>query len=212
MIMTELEPVPAATVAVVRENPQQQLLEVLLLQRNVDLAFMGGHWVFPGGRVEQHDYDGELNLHQAACQAAVRETQEETGLILDPGSLVHIAHWTTPPNLVRRFSTWFFVCPLYSHASPHVDVRSEIGGLVGETNAQTPVTIDNSEILDFRWLAPPRALAAAEQGDLVIAQPTRATLATFAGHATLDDLMSSVTGGNIHVYPDNSPYYQPADK
>lgn len=233
--MIDLEPVPAATVAVVRDNPQQQALEVLLLQRNTDLAFMGGHWVFPGGRVEQHDYpDSKPAAHQAAaCQAAVRETQEETGLVLDPGALVHIAHWTTPPNLARRFSTWFFVCPLRSlaeidseshsyshlHSHPHPDANvatapaygsGDVARRASKTSAQTPVIIDNAEILDFLWLTPARALDAAQQGDLVLAQPTRATLANFIGHHSLDSLMVSVTGSNIHVYPDNSPYYQPA--
>ena len=81
-----------------------------------------------------------------------------------------------------------------------------------KTSAQTPVTIDNGEILDFCWLTPARALDAAEQGDLVLAQPTRATLTNFIGHRSLDSLMRSVTGGNIHVYPANSRYYRPVDE
>ena len=48
--MTDIEPVPAATVVLIRENARQQELEVLLVQRNSRLVFHGGHWVFPGGR------------------------------------------------------------------------------------------------------------------------------------------------------------------
>ena len=45
--MTDIEPVPAATVVLIRENARQQELEVLLVQRNSRLVFHGGHWVSP---------------------------------------------------------------------------------------------------------------------------------------------------------------------
>ena len=56
IFMPNIEPVPAATVVLVRESPQQEDLEVLLLLRNSKLAFHGGHWVFPGGRVDKADF------------------------------------------------------------------------------------------------------------------------------------------------------------
>ena len=56
--MTDIEPVPAATVVLIRENSRQQELEVLLVQRNSRLVFHGGHWVFPGGRLDDEDFGG----------------------------------------------------------------------------------------------------------------------------------------------------------
>jgi endoribonuclease LACTB2 len=62
-------------------------LEVLLAQRNRDLAFMGGHHVFPGGALEEEDsadrVDGraEPGLKRLIA-AAVRECFEEAGLLL----------------------------------------------------------------------------------------------------------------------------------
>ena len=50
--MTDIKPVPAATVVVIRETQNKTDLEVLLLRRNSKLIFHGGHWVFPGGRVD----------------------------------------------------------------------------------------------------------------------------------------------------------------
>lgn len=54
--MTELKPVPAATVVLVREAESTTGIEVLLLLRNSSLAFHGGHWVFPGGRIDAEDF------------------------------------------------------------------------------------------------------------------------------------------------------------
>ena len=80
--MSELEPVPAATVVLVRQSPQEADLEVLLLQRNSRLVFHGGHWVFPGGRIDDQDFDssGAELEYPAALRAAVRETKEEAGI------------------------------------------------------------------------------------------------------------------------------------
>ena len=103
--MTDIKPVPAATVVVIRETANKTDLEVLLLRRNSKLIFHGGHWVFPGGRVDAADFDSDDQSleYQAALRAAVRETKEEAGIDLDIELLVHTAHWTTPPKLPRRF-------------------------------------------------------------------------------------------------------------
>lgn len=95
-------PAAAATVVVVREGPSGP--EVLLVQRHRATAFMGGAFVFPGGRVEPSDGDealvarvdgldvaraeaglGEPGLGPLACAlfvAAIRETLEEAGVLL----------------------------------------------------------------------------------------------------------------------------------
>ena len=51
--MSEITPVPAATVVLVRETEEDSGLQVLLLQHNSRLVFHGGHWVFPGGRIDK---------------------------------------------------------------------------------------------------------------------------------------------------------------
>src|SRR5262249_22587229 len=45
---------PAATVVLVRDG--ERGLEVLLGRRSSKLAFHGGAWVFPGGRIDPVDY------------------------------------------------------------------------------------------------------------------------------------------------------------
>ena len=191
------KPVPAATVVLVRECARsragQQGIEVLLLRRNAKLVFHGGHWVFPGGRIDEADFLDDARLeYPAAVQAAVRETREEAGIELLPEQLIHTAHWTTPPNLPRRFSTWFFLYPLYEAARQSTRVR-----------------VDNDEILDFRWLSPEQALSEAKQQTIVLPRPTQTTLRDMLGFRQLDDLVAAATARDIRVFPEDSEHYRP---
>lgn len=190
--MADLQPVPAATVVLVRQGVQSPGLEVLLLRRNTKLAFHGGHWVFPGGRIDAQDFaacDPALE-YPAALKAAVRETREEAGIELDETQLIHLAHWTTPPKLVRRFCTWFFIYPLTQNVS---------------------VQVDNDEILEHRWVSPQQALKEATAKQLVLPRPTMVTLQDIAIHQSLAQMVSAVTRSNIRVFPENSDYYRPVE-
>lgn len=60
----------AATVLLLRENDAG--LQVLLTKRAASLSFMGGLWVFPGGRMEASDLAPELAAR--SNQAAIADT------------------------------------------------------------------------------------------------------------------------------------------
>lgn len=156
---------PAATVVICRDTPQG--IEVLLLKRAATLKFGGGAWVFPGGRVDENDYAGNPNdIDMAVRRAAVRESQEEAGITPDPASLVPCAHWTTPVNEGKRFATWFFLASV-SH--------------------DTPVTVDDGEIVDYCWMSPAAAVTAQQSGALNMMPPTYVTLLELAQCDTLAD-------------------------
>ncbi len=185
-----MQPVPAATVVLVRNNTKSVGIEVLLLKRNSKLVFHGGHWVFPGGRLDDADFaaaDQGLE-YPAARLAAVRETREEAGVDIRADQLIHTAHWTTPPRMPRRFCTWFFVCPLRNPVQ---------------------VTVDNDEILDFRWLSPTEALAEAIAEQLVLPGPTRTTLQDLSPYEDLEAMVAALSLGNIRVFPEDSTWYRP---
>ena len=190
--MTDIKPVPAATAVIVRESTDKADLEVLLLKRNANLVFHGGHWVFPGGRIDASDFtlDGQGLEYRAAMRAAVRETKEEAGLDIDIDQLIHIAHWTTPPKRPRRFCTWFFLCPLKLPSS---------------------VVVDNDEILEHRWVTPREALADAAAGNWVLPRPTKATLEDMEMHRNLEELLKDVSQRGIRVFPEGSSYYRPQE-
>src|SRR5437867_10141914 len=102
---------PAATVVLLRDG--EGACEVLLVRRNAQLAFHGGAWVFPGGRIDAEDYEagGTGDLIAAARRAAVREAREEAGLVISLGDLVLVSRWVTPEGSPKRFDTWFFAAP-----------------------------------------------------------------------------------------------------
>jgi 8-oxo-dGTP pyrophosphatase MutT (NUDIX family) len=165
-----MRPRDAATLVIIRDGT-----EVLLGVRNARHVFMPHRYVFPGGRVDAGDArvpaPRSLAPHveerllqsvappraRALAMAAVRETFEETGLVL--GTPVQrplksaSAHWQpfyaqgvvpaldkldyfaraiTPPGMVRRFDARFFI----------VDARHMSGRLRG-----------NGELGDLRWVA-----------------------------------------------------------
>src|SRR5262249_5356532 len=105
---SEVLPIPSATVILLRDGSAG--LETLLLRRNSRIAFHGGAWVFPGGRIDPEDYPDGIREDDlaAARQAAVREAWEEAGLSINRDALVWISHWTTPLGRPERYSTWFF--------------------------------------------------------------------------------------------------------
>ena len=169
------EAIPAATVILLRDTDAG--VETLMLRRNSKLAF-GGMWVFPGGRVDPGDHSGgePIDPHDfdAARRAAVREAQEESGLIVALDSLVALSHWTPPPQTPKRFATWFFVAPA----------------------PEGPVTIDDGEIHEHQWIAPADAIARRDGGEIELAPPTWVTLHTLARAATVADALAQAAAAD----------------
>ncbi len=160
------EPVNAATVILLRDTDGDGDLETLMLRRNSKIAF-GGMWVFPGGRVDEADYEGlvEDDEFGAARRAAVREAHEESGLEIAEADLAALSHWTPPPITPRRFLTWFFVAEA----------------------PETDVVIDMGEIEDHEWLSVSEALARRDAGEIELAPPTFVTLQWLAAHRSVSD-------------------------
>jgi len=167
------EATPAATVVPLRDGSGG--LEVLLLRRGERGAF-GGMWVFPGGQVDEADRveagaadSGESDEIRAARRAAVREAQEEAGLVIAQTELVTLSFWMPPPQVPRRFATWFFLAPVPS----------------GE------VVVDLGEISEFRWARPADALAERDAGTIELAPPTYMTLRGLTDHGDVDAALAA---------------------
>lgn len=179
----------AATVIILRTARER--LEVLLMRRSSKLAFHGGAWVFPGGKVDAADAQAASDPDDGlstARHAAVRETQEEAGLTVDAARLVVVSHWTTPLGRPRRFSTWFFA----------VDVESA-----------AEVVVDGGEIREHRWMRPADALAARARGELELPAPTFVTLSLLQDFASAEDALAYYRAHEpptylpkLHLHPD----------
>lgn len=175
---------PAATVILLRDAPAG--LEVLLLRRSSKLAFHGGAWVFPGGRVDPGDHadgggaaPGDDAERAAARRAAAREAREEAGLAVDPAALLPFSHWTTPVGPPRRFATWFFAAA---------------------AGAGDAVVVDGGEIHDHAWLSPAAALDERAAGRIELPPPTFVTLTTLREDRTAAEVLDRVRATPPPVY------------
>jgi len=161
------EPRQAASIVVLRDTDDGP--EVLLVQRNPEQRFMGGAWVFPGGAVHSEDAD-----HAAA---AVRELEEEAGVRLPTGHpVVHWSRWITPPEVVIRFDTWFFI----AEAPPGAEA-----------------TVDGSECVDVRWLRPAVALQEHQRGELMLVFPTIKHLEALAGMGSIEQIFDKARAREV---------------
>ncbi len=197
---TGVEAAPAATVVLLRDGDAG--IEVLLARRSSRLAFHGGAWVFPGGRIDPGDYgDAPDDIEGAARRAAVREAKEEAGVDVVAATLVHLSNWTTPEIAPKRFATWFFVGPV-------------AGG--------TEVA-DGHETEALQWFRPDEALAARAAGEIELAPPQYVTLLELREFGSVTDAMDAVAaaeavdylprfhmvdgGGAICVYDEDVAYH-----
>jgi 8-oxo-dGTP pyrophosphatase MutT (NUDIX family) len=163
----------AATVVLLRDTAAGP--ECLMLHKNRGQAF-GGAWVFPGGRVEPGDGSGDAGTRAAA----VREVREETGLQIDAGRLVPLAHWSPPRNAPRRYLTWFFVTALPPGARD--------------------VVVDGGEIGDHVWTTPAAALDRHARGEIELLPPTWMTLRRLAPHADVAAALADAAAGPVERF------------
>lgn len=161
---------PAATVVLMRDAGDG--LQVWLQQRATTLAFAAGMYAFPGGAVDREDAesmvpgidtdrhariwgDSDAQLARSHLVAALRETHEEAGVVLDPTTLVPWSRWVTPEGGNRRFDARFYIAPCPSGQSPR------------------PLT---GEVASGQWLLVRTALEAHASGTLPMWPPTSSTL------------------------------------
>ena len=162
---------PAASVILLRDG--QAGLETYLLHRHARMAFAPSMVVFPGGRVDPADASGGRD---AILRCALRETAEETGVVLAEEDLRPWAHWITPEIEPRRYDTRFFIAAL-----PADQVASDISG---ET--------DRAE-----WTTPNDALAAERSGEMRMLPPTMSILIELADLSTMAEVINHATGRRI---------------
>jgi 8-oxo-dGTP pyrophosphatase MutT (NUDIX family) len=174
--------IPAATVVLLRDGADG--VETLMLRRDSKLAFAGGAWVFPGGRIDPEDYPGgEVSddaddVLAAARSAAAREAMEEAGLVVDPDSLTWFAHWTPGALATRRFATWFFI-----GAAP-----------------EGRVVVDDGEIREHQWIRPADAITRRESGEIELIPPTWVTLHKLAGAPSTAEVCADARARDPEIF------------
>lgn len=196
---------PAATVMLVRDSDVGP--EVFMLRRTTSAVFASGMYVYPGGKVDTADGEGE----DAYLVAAVRECYEEAGVLLveEPdGSLIADGH----PALVHREAVHDGTVSIHALCDEHglkmaTDRMAYVAHWItpkGEAPRrfdtrfflavappyQTSVH-DDTETIASEWVRPADALQRSRDGQMGLMPPTTATLEFLAGFDTADEALAA---------------------
>jgi 8-oxo-dGTP pyrophosphatase MutT (NUDIX family) len=225
--VTPAEPRHAATVVLLRDSAAG--IEAYLLRRQQTMAFAAGMHVFPGGSVDPRDaalspqawvgpapsrwaplLSADEELATALVCAAVRETFEESGVLLAGAVAGDVVADTTGDDweadrqalvdrslslaslldrrglvlradLLRPWAHW--ITPVVEPR--RYDTRFFVAALpAGQRTRDVGGEADR-----VTWARPEDVLAAAERGDVGMLPPTAFTLAEIASYETVDDVL-----------------------
>ena len=196
---------PAATVMLLRDTDDG--LEVFILRRTKNAVFAGGMYVFPGGKVDPADGEGD----EAYRVAAVRECYEEAGVLLAvdaDGRMVDDGH----PALAHRAGVYDGSVDVQALAAEH-GLRLATDALPWMSHWITPKgeTVrrfdtrffmvahpagqtshhDDNETVASMWVRPADALAQWEAGELQLMPPTVTNLRFLGEHETVHAAMAA---------------------
>lgn len=196
--------IPAATLVIFRNAPDGGAPQILMVQRSHEMRFAGGAAVFPGGRIDPADFalaedlGGAAGDHAdewAARIAAVRETLEETGLVvglrqrptldqarqardllLHHGALAPVLSamdWELDLAAVVPFARWR---PKHRHLRIF-DTRFYLANL---GTGAVDLLVDQTENSRLFWISAADALRQADSGEIMVIFPTRRNLERLA--------------------------------
>jgi 8-oxo-dGTP pyrophosphatase MutT (NUDIX family) len=231
------EPRHAATVVLLRDGEAGP--EVYLLRRQTSMAFAGGMCVFPGGGVDPRDHDASVawagpspaewarrlgcdeSLARALVCAAVRETFEESGVLLAGPSDDSVVFDTTGEDweadrvaletrelsmtdfLVRRglvlrtdllgaWSGWL---------TPVFEPRRYETWFFVAVLPQGQVTRDvSTESSSVHWTSAIAAVESVEAGEILMLPPTYLTCLDVAQHASPADVLAEAAGRSVEMF------------
>ena len=198
---------PAATVMLLRDADTAEGIEVFMLRRTKAAAFAGGMYVFPGGKVDEADGEGDVGY----VIAAIRECYEESGVLLAvdvDGRMVTDGH----PALNYRQAVYDGTIDLRQLCAQH-ELIPAVDDLVWISHWITPagesprrfdtrffVAVappdqashhDDNETIASAWVGPRDALGRHERRELTMMPPTIKNLEFVAAHRNAASAMEA---------------------
>ncbi|TFI57596.1 NUDIX domain-containing protein [Sphingomonas parva] len=200
------EPIPAATLILMRPAPRDGAPELLMVERAKTMAFAAGALVFPGGRIDPEDEVAAALLAPqlsdgAARIAAIRETIEETGIapaLLPPADeeraqalrrglaagepfhrLLEALGVGIDPTALTPFARW---CPNFRETR-----RFDTLFYLAEAPDDAPASADRGEAVRTFWASAEATLAELAAGRAHAIFPTRRNLERLARFASLEE-------------------------
>ncbi|MCX5850144.1 MAG: NUDIX hydrolase [Deltaproteobacteria bacterium] len=234
----------AATVILIRPSKAGHW-EIFLARRHQNQNFMAGAYVFPGGQLEEADSDPHLEQHIKTSDvfhpgrllrdeslprekalgffiAAIRETFEETGILLGGKTIGNYillnnketiqkfnqyriqlnAFQITLAEIVRKEEISFFPEALipYSHWITPEFVKKRFSTrffLAKLPPGQTPVA-DAMELAESLWITPQNALEMNRQKEIILMPPTLKTTEELSAFRDIDELFSAAKTKTIY--------------
>jgi 8-oxo-dGTP pyrophosphatase MutT (NUDIX family) len=201
------EPIPAATLILMRPARVGGPPELLMMERSETMAFAAGALVFPGGRIDADDHStaqaiGARFDDTPARIAAIRETIEETGVapaLLPPpdaatGAALRreatggaafaqvLADFGLAVDLdaLTPFARW---CPNFRETRRF----DTLFYLAEAPPIATRATADETEAVRTFWASAAEVLAQIEAGEAHAIFPTRRNLERLAGFASIEE-------------------------
>jgi 8-oxo-dGTP pyrophosphatase MutT (NUDIX family) len=209
--------VPAATVMLVRDSPQ---LEVLMVRRHDKTKTHAGALVFPGGKTHDDDIDPRWADHadgwadfddeqRGLRVAAVREVFEEAGVLMasrqDGGAIGAEACAIEVRKAVDAGAVKFLdvvkdlgvridlhaAVPFARWITPPIAThRFDTWFYVVHAPADQLAVCDGRETVDLEWVAPLEALRLWRAGERKVVFPTRTNLGLLAEATTAADAIA----------------------
>jgi 8-oxo-dGTP pyrophosphatase MutT (NUDIX family) len=218
------EPVPAATVLMLRDGADG--LEVFMVVRHHQIDFASGALVFPGGKADEADFDPDLDdlLDGASADpdmkamqvASIREAFEECGVLLaresGSGELISGHRLATLESYRDRLhrgeltildflrtEQLRLACDRLAHFAhwvtpPMVPKRFDTHFFLAAAPPDHLAVHDGHESVDSVWTTPAEALADADAGRRTVIFPTLRNIEKLARYATVADAIAATEG------------------
>lgn len=227
--MATVTPVQASTVILLRDGAQG--VETFMLERHLDSDFVGGAFVFPGGKVDDSDcrlpedlwfgidprreaprFGVDPAMALGLYVAAARETLEEAGVLLGttatmpadrPGHNDSLEAWLRDHAVMLDLGK---LAPWSWWVTPEgVHRRFDTKFFAAVAPPGQDARHDGAETTDSMWVMPSEAIARARAGEVMIILPTRRNLLDIAGDSAAAIVEASRERFPVRIEPEVGP-------